>query len=409
MCIITIMMGRIILPNSNNFLQEDEIDLGFGAAPAFLDRNGDGVPEYLVVATHGNFYGLFDYSDSLVLYQNISAKTDKPVFKMISKDWLGLGKNKYMDLIPAFGDLDGDGKIDLLLGQANGKLIYYHNKGTASTDNFVHEANTFIEDSIDVGNRSAPAIEDIDGDGIADIIVGNESGTLHYYKGYGDTTVASKKLLNYHLANAKLGNIITDDPTDTSTGRDANSSPVFADFDRNGKLDLLCGSYTSGLFLYMDIQNNLNGTFTSEQSFLFNPMLSSYEIRSFNIGSMSHPAVAMLNGDSFPDIIIGNQKGGLLYYSSHSVISAAVEHASEKAEFKIYPNPASQTLNVYSSEGLNSWQLINMLGQTVISNVNSSASRYSTIDVSLIPDGVYMLQLHNSKGGSSVEKVIIRK
>ena len=291
----------------SDFLQEDEIDLGVQANPAFLDRNGDGVPEFLVVATEGD---LGEQGNRLVLYQNIGTKGE-PVFKMINSDWLSLSKKHYSGLSPTFGDLDGDGLMDLLLGQVDGTLLYFHNIGNASADIFTQEANPFINDSIDVGNWSTPAIADLDKDGTADILVGNESGTLSYYRGLGYTTVGGKKLLSYELKTSHFGNIITTDPTDTSSGYDANSAPTFADLNRNGNLDLICGSATGTVFIYMDIQTNLLGTMYPEQDFLFNPLTAKYETRNF--GNKVHPAAALLNSDSIPDLMIGNRKGALPY------------------------------------------------------------------------------------------------
>ena len=387
----------------SNFLQEDEIDLGVQANPAFLDRNGDGIPEFLVVATEGD---LGERGNRLVLYQNIGAKGE-PVFKMINNDWLSLSKKNYGGLSPAFGDLDGDGLMDLLIGRWEGTLLYFHNIGNASADIFTQEANPFITDSIYVGNWSTPAIADLDKDGIADILIGNESGTLAYYRGLGNTTVGAKKMLNYELKNSHFGNIITDDPTDTSSGNDANSAPTFADLNRNGNLDLICGSATGTLFIYMDIQTNLNGVMYPEQDFLFNPLTSKYETRNF--GNKVHPAAALLNGDSIPDLMIGNRKGGMYYYSSHSLITATVENVQSDASFTVYPNPASQTLTINSSNGILSYAMTNILGQQVQYYNGNSPLQYVNADVSKLPDGIYILNIRDGNGGVAKQKVVVSR
>ncbi len=387
----------------NNFLQEDEVDLGVQSNPAFLDRNNDGIPEFLVIATEGD---LGATSDKLVLYQNIGTKGEA-IFKVINNDWLNLNVKKYHGLSPAFGDLDGDGLMDMLLGRNDGTLLYFHNIGTTTTDNFSQEVNPFITDSIDVGNWSTPAIADLDNDGKADILVGNESGKLGYYHGLGYITVGSKKYLNYELKNPFFGGIITDDPTDTSSGRDANSAPTFADLNNNGVLDLICGSATGTLYIYMDFQNNLTGTFLPEQNFLYNPLVSHYETRNF--GNMVHPAIAELNNDSFPDLLVGNRKGGLYYYSSHSVISAVVEDQEHKTSFRLYPNPASQSFTIFSDRGVISYTLTNILGQQVQNYKDNSAVQYVNVNVSLLPDGIYILNLRDGNGGTSQEKVVVRR
>ena len=58
------------------------------------------------------------------------------------------------------------GDLDLVLGWGGGSLNYVENTGTSTAPAFVQRtggANPF--DGIDVGERSAPALADFDGDG----------------------------------------------------------------------------------------------------------------------------------------------------------------------------------------------------------------------------------------------------
>ncbi len=371
----------------DNFLNGTEVDLGNEANPAFLDRNGDGIPEYLAIATAGNYN---TPSDRLVLYQNIGSK-GAPVFKVVNNDWLSISSKNIYGLSPAFGDIDGDGLMDLVLGKGDGKLLYYHNKGNTTADNFVLEANPFITDSIYVGNYSTPAIADLDKDGKADILVGNVAGKIAYYKGIGSTVAGGKSYIGFSLENAFFGNIITDDPTDTSTGRDAMSAPLLVDLNRNGNLDLVSGSASGTLYIFMDIQGHLNSTLYPEQNFLFNPKRAVYETRNF--GARVHPAAALLNSDSLPDLIIGNQKGGLYYYGSHTIISNVAIETPQLENLKVFPNPAEQTFTIQSNIGIRSYTLFNLTGQSVLHFESKGGLQQLSVDVSNLPEGMYILNV----------------
>ncbi|HOW32759.1 MAG TPA: VCBS repeat-containing protein, partial [Bacteroidales bacterium] len=122
----------------NDFLQDEMIDLGLGAYPLFFDYNADGLND-LIVGNYGyldsSYYdplhGLTcEYISSLALFEN-TGTANVPVYKLLTRDYLGISALKMQSLIPAAGDVDGDGVTDLLCGNSKGKMVYVHNRAGA--------------------------------------------------------------------------------------------------------------------------------------------------------------------------------------------------------------------------------------------------------------------------------------
>ncbi|WPB83926.1 FG-GAP-like repeat-containing protein [Sediminicoccus rosea] len=90
---------------------------------------------------------------------------------------------------PVFADLDGDGDLDLVAGHASGEFRAWRNTGSASAPEFTPltgSDNPF--NGLDAGQFSAPSFVDLDGDGDLDLVSGNAAGEFLAWRNTGSTT-----------------------------------------------------------------------------------------------------------------------------------------------------------------------------------------------------------------------------
>jgi hypothetical protein len=182
---------------------------------------------------------------------------------------------------PALGDLDGDGRADLLLGTWKGNIAYYRSTG----DGFEAVNPQFV--SIPRGSNSTPALGDIDGDGDLDLFVGESDGTLNLFRNEG-TPQEPQFTLEAETFN------------DIDVGH--RSAPALTDVDGDGDLDLVIGSRDQGLALYRNTGTASSPTFTPADSLqLSAPRLAT-------------PAFTDWDGDGDEEVITGGDSGGLWYF-----------------------------------------------------------------------------------------------
>ena len=150
------------------------LDLGSYSRPAIADMNGDGLKDLLIAGYHYT-EGCETRVPSIWLFQNIGTLLF-PYFEFLTDDYLGMSSfnscsNTIFDFAPAFGDIDGNGTIDLIVGEQNGKLFFYKNNAPPGQPvNFDPPVYPFM--NIAVGVSATPQIADIDGDGLGDLIIG---------------------------------------------------------------------------------------------------------------------------------------------------------------------------------------------------------------------------------------------
>ena len=104
-------------------------------SPALVDLDGDG--DLDIVAGQQNAYLHFFRNDGGFRFVDASDEIGFPFGVNLVAAFVADEAAVYADPAPSFGDLDGDGDLDLLLGTFNGGLHYFRNDGDATAPRFV--------------------------------------------------------------------------------------------------------------------------------------------------------------------------------------------------------------------------------------------------------------------------------
>ncbi len=187
---------------------------------------------------------------------------------------------------PTFADVDGDGDLDAFIGEYDGNINYFENDSGTFTE-ITGAANPL--NGVNVGYNSSPTFADVDKDGDFDAFIGEKDGIINYFENDGGTfteiTVAANPFNGFDVGD--------------------NSSPTFADVDGDGDLDAFIGE-TGGNINYFE---NDGGTFT-EITGAANPF------NGVNVGSLSTPTFADVDGDGDLDAFIGEFDGNINYFEN---------------------------------------------------------------------------------------------
>jgi hypothetical protein len=383
---------------SNSFLQNQMIDFGSGAYPIFFDYNNDGLMDMLV----GN-YGYSDtciYSPETGLQCTFSAKialllnvgtSSKPAFRLADRNIAHLDLLQMQSLIPTLADMDGDGDFDLVCGNSKGKLVYCENTalpGQPAEFKLVDQA----WQSIDVGDFSAPQLIDIDHDGLTDMVCGKRDGTLSFYRNAG--TIQQPV---FTLITSQFGGV---DITNNQLSNYGYSVPCFYE-DNKGETLLFTGSEFGDIYVFDQIDNNLEGNFHLIGTI---PWLHEGWRTGLTIGN--------LNNDTLSDMIVGNYSGGMgLFFGKPGTIFGIGERPSMPASsMRFTPNPAQNKV-IISFSGIIPIKpealVIQGIDEKIIMKYSISDSPL-TIDISTLKNGIYLVTVRTNQGIVSGKLVICR-
>jgi hypothetical protein len=337
------------------------------------------------------------YSASLSYFKNIGTK-QKPVFQLITDDLANLRKLGYISLIPTVGDINGDGKPDIILGTSNKMLIYLENN-SISSDSLTFLPPVVNYKSLSVPEYAAVQLFDLNNDGLLDLIVGARRGIISYYKNEGTKTNP-----NFVLQTDTLGKI---NVRDFGISYFGYATPCF--FRTNaGETRLFVASENGTISYYKNIDNNLNGTFTLDVNELF--FVDNNKAFAIKEGIRTAIAVADIDNDGYWDMIVGNYAGGIAFYKGITPPDRSITKINNilaESLVQIFPNPTNNLLNfnISSSNRVTSVQIYDILGRcTLQKTFNNEIS--GVLDVSSLSNGFYIIKFIMENGTFECKKIV---
>ena len=370
--------------SQDEFLVGNMVDVGRGAAPVFFDYNSDGLLD-LVIGSFGQYDSNNGVSRGrLHLYEN-TGTANNPIFTLIDEDYLSVAALGVKGLIPTFGDIDGDMDDDLIIGLDDGTLIFFEN--TAGQGNPSAFANVVPNyQGIDVGTNAAPSLVDLNRDGLMDMVIGEYTGVVTYHENSGSVGSPFFSVVTTPFPNNSLGAVDV-----RPIGRPRGyATPFF--YDNDGTYNLYVGSENGAIFLYDSIDNNLNGMFN----------VVSNELGGLIEGMFVKLAVADINSDGYRDFVIGNERGGVRFYSQDTnTVFTNQRIPSETLAITLFPNPAQDYIMLdFDADlyGQATIQIINSVGQVLQNKHFTNLHGQQRIEVNDLPKGIYFCRVQSDKG-----------
>ncbi len=382
--------GTNELPNfiyqTNAFLQREMIDHGTASIPVLVDIDNDGRTDLFVSNFFRHKTGL-QKEGTIAYYKNTGTATE-PEFTLIDNNFLNLNQQAYgFRMVPTFGDVDGDGKKDMIIGREDGTLVYYRNTSNFPSISFAAPVTNYTDNLgsiITAGQYASPQLFDLNEDGLLDLIVGKKTGELIYYENIGTALVPS-----FQLKNSMLGNV--DNATDSPDGY---ATPHF--FKLNDEIHLFLGGMKGTLGYYNSIDGNL------ETGSSFQLVSSAY--LGINVQAYSSFFIGDIDDDGLLNMFVGQDLGGLFHFEVNPESNVSVEKPNQIMDLVVYPNPTSDV--VYIRSGLNGeiqLQLMSPIGQQVH---YEKFEKETAIQLSNFPDGIYFVIITDITGKSITKRIV---
>ncbi|MEW6607593.1 MAG: VCBS repeat-containing protein [bacterium] len=189
----------------------------------------------------------------------------------------------------------GDNLEDLIIGDANGNVWVYLNEGTQDEPQFSQGYLVLAgTTTLSVGNDAVPQVVQWDGIGNKDLVVGNKAGEIYLFLSTntsGTPTFSTEQKIQANNKDIDVGD---------------NAAPFIVNWDNLGNIDLVIGEKDGSLNLYRNL---------SDKPPVFSiPSKIASVPTDLNAGSRVIPHVLNFNNDGAKDMVVGDGNGNVKLY-----------------------------------------------------------------------------------------------
>ncbi|UCF79189.1 MAG: VCBS repeat-containing protein [Candidatus Eiseniibacteriota bacterium] len=226
---------------------------------------------------------------------------------------------------PALGDVDGDFDLEIVVGNADGKVYAWHHNGTEVIDGDSNPStNGVFAVTGSMWLYGSAALADIDTDNVVEIIIGGRDGNLYAWNGDGSPVPKFPYVIGSYITSSPAVGDIDDDgapeivfgagnyrvyainpdstlvpgwpKTGINLSGDLQPSPALGDIDGDTKLDVVMGTSHGWVFAW----KGYNGA-----------PISGWPVFGSDLGSQCSPTLGDLDGDGMLEVLFGTEDGRL--------------------------------------------------------------------------------------------------